>query len=110
MIPNARNASLLLLSVRSVTDSIGTKSLEVLSKKEVYGIIRSITTGEYESAKSQDVGFEFKVVLQAISYDGSKYALLNGVVYQIGRTYINGQFIELYLVTSDLKRGEINGC
>ncbi len=110
MIPNARNTSLFLLSVRSVTDSIGTKSLEVSSKKEVYGIIRSITTSEYESAKSQDVNFEFKVVLQAPSYDGSKYALLNNVIYKVERTYIAGQFIELYFVTSDLNKEEINGC
>lgn len=110
MISNARNASLYLLSVRSFVDSIGTKNLELISKKEVYGMIKSITTSEYQNAKSQDINFEFKVVLQVLSYDGSKYVLLNGAIYQIERTYITGQFIELYLITSDLKKEEINGC
>ena len=41
--------------------------------------------------------------VQAFVYDGSKYAEIRGSIYKIERTYVNGQFIELYLTLTDLK-------
>jgi len=42
-------------------------------------------------------------------YDGSKYAIINDLIYQIERTYLQGQFLELYLVETKIKVSDING-
>ena len=49
------------------------------------------------------IKFDLKVVIQAFLYDGSKYAKIKDQIYKIERTYLNGQFLELYLVSSDIE-------
>ena len=69
--------------------------------------MRSITSSEYQTSTLLNVKVDLKVVLQAPIYDGSKYAILNDIIYKIERTYINGQFIELYLVETEYKEEEL---
>ncbi len=106
MFPNAVNTSLSLLNVVSKLDDLGNKSLVIKSSKEVYGITKSITSSEFQTSVMLNITYDFKVVIQAPLYDGSKYALIRGKYYKIQRTYINGQFIELYLVATDLKEDD----
>lgn len=101
--PNSPSVQLTLLSIISIKDEIGNTKNVVKSKKEVVGINRSITQNEYQTAIQMQVRFDFKVVLQAFLYDGSKFAEINGEIYKIERTYINGQFIELYLSSSEIE-------
>ena len=103
MLPNACNTSLRLLNIVSSTDSLGNKELVIKSSKGVMGITKSITSSEFQSSVVINLKLEFKVVIQSFVYDGSKFAELKGKIYKIERTYVNGQFIELYLTLSDYK-------
>ena len=49
------------------------------------------------------IKFDLKVVIQSFLYDGSKYARIKNQIYKIERTYLNGHFLELYLVSSDIE-------
>ena len=97
MLPNACNTSLRLLNIVSSTDSLGNKELVIKNSKGVMGIIKSITSGEFQSSVMINLKIDFKVVLQAFVYDGSKYAEIRGSIYKIERAYVDGQFRELYL-------------
>lgn len=108
MFPNACNTSLCLLNIVGTLDALGNKRLIILSSKEVVGITKSITSNEFQSSKMINVNYEFKVSIQSFVYDGSKYARIKGKIYKIERTYINGQFIELYLSLTDLKEDDFD--
>ena len=107
MFPNSANASLTLISIVSILDSLGVKKDKIISRKEVVGSMRSITSSEYQTTTLLNVKVDLKIVLQTPIYDGSKYAILNDVIYKIERTYINGQFTELYLVATEYKEDEL---
>ena len=107
MFPNSANVSLTLISIVSTLDSLGVKKNKIISRKEVVGSMRSITSSEYQTSTLLNVKVDLKVVLQAPIYDGAKYAILNDIIYKIERTYINGQFIELYLVETEYKEEEL---
>ena len=107
MFPNSANASLTLISIVSVLDSLGVKKNRIVSRKEVVGSMQSITSSEYQTSTLLNIKVDIKVSIQAPIYDGSKYVLMDDVIYKIERTYINGQFIELYLVATDLKESEL---
>lgn len=106
MLPNACNTSLRLLNIVSQTDSLGNKELVIKSSKEVVGITKSITSSEFQSSVMINLKLEFKVVLQSFVYDGSKFVEIKGLIYKVERTYVNGQFIELYLTSTDYKQGD----
>lgn len=103
MFPNSPNTHLTLLNIKSTVDEIGNQAFIVFSQKEIFGITRSITQSEYQTSVMINTRFDFKVIIQAILYDGSKYAKIKNKLYKIERTYLNGQFIELYLSSSDVE-------
>ena len=82
------------------------KELVIKSSKEVVGITKSITSSEFQSSVMINLKLEFKVVLQSFVYDGSKFVEIKGLIYKVERTYVNGQFIELYLTSTDYKQGD----
>lgn len=106
MYPNAANTTLSLLNVVSKPDSLGNKHLVIKNSKEVVGITKSITSSEFQTSVLLKVNYDFKVSIQSPLYDGSKYALINKSYYKIERTYVNGQFIELYLSLTELKESD----
>lgn len=106
MFPNACNISLHLLSVVSKPDRLGNKHLVINKIKEVVGIAKSITSKEYQTSVMINKNFELKVSIISFLYDGSKYAKIKGTFYKIERTFINGQFIELYLSSTELKEDD----
>lgn len=101
--PNSPSIGLTLLQISSIKDEIGNKTNVIKAKKEVVGITRSITQNEYQTSIQMKVTFDLKVILQCFLYDGSKYAGIDGVIYKIERTYVNGQYIELYLSSADIE-------
>ena len=103
MFPNASNTSLRLLSTVGRLDELGNKTLTIKSSKEVVGIAKSITSSEFQTSVMMNITIDIKVRIQAFLYDGSKYAKIKEKIYKIERTYIDGQFIELYLSLTDLK-------
>ncbi len=103
MFPNSANTRLTLLSITSSVDALGNKRNIVKSKKEVIGSKRSITQSEYQTSINTSVKYDLKVVIQSVLYDESKFVNVNGSLYKIERTYLNGQFIELYLTSSNIE-------
>ena len=101
--PNSPNTELTLLSINNIKDDIGNIKTVIKSFKKVIGIKKSITQSEYLTAKEMKLEYEIKVSIQAFLYDGSKFAKLDGKLYKIERTYVNGQYIELYLSSSDIE-------
>lgn len=103
MFPNSANTHLSLLYIKNVKDDIGVHKNTIISSKKISGSVRSITQSEYQTSVSLGIQFDLKVVIQSFLYDGSKFARINNQIYKIERTYLNGQFLELYLVSSDIE-------
>jgi len=107
MFPSSPNIRLTLLKLNSIQDSIGNKQFMLLNSKEVIGINFSITSKEYYDSKKQDIRIDVALKIQSFLYDNSKHAIIEDRIYKIERTYLNGQFIELYFV--EMKPGDIIG-
>lgn len=107
--PNSYNTSFILFRVKTAVDHLGNKAWRLVGSKEVGGVISSISSKEYYSSIQSKVLFDFKVSIQSFIYDGSKYAYFPRYekIYEIKRTYLNGQYIELYLSETPLKWEEI---
>jgi hypothetical protein len=109
MFPCSPNIRLTLLKLDGAPDNIGNRQLSIVSSKEVIGINFSITSKEYYESKKSDQRIDVALRIQSFLYDGSRYALVDSKIYKIERTYVSGQFIELYLVETKIKRGDIIG-
>jgi hypothetical protein len=109
MFPNSPNIRLSLLTLDSVQDAIGNRKLYLVSSKEVIGVNFSISSKEYYESKKSDTRVDIALKIQSFLYDGSKHAMIDSKIYKIERTYVSGQFIELYLVESKIKKGDIIG-
>lgn len=107
MFPNSPNISIALLTVNNSRDALGNKRLVVKDSKEVVGTLKSITSQEFQTAVLIQKHFDFKVTLQAFIYGGQKYAKVKGKIFKIERTYVNGQFIELYLTETEISAEEL---
>jgi hypothetical protein len=107
--PNSYNTSFILFRVKTAVDNLGNKAWRLVGSKEVGGVISSISSKEYYSSLQTKVLFDFKVTIQSFIYDGSKYVYFPryGKIYEIKRTYLNGQYIELYLSETPLKWEDI---
>lgn len=103
MFPNSADTHLALLCIINKKDEIGSQRNVVISSKNIRGSSRSVTKIEYQSSASLGIKLDLKVVIQAFLYDGSKYAKIKGQIYKIERTFVNGQFMELYLSSSDIE-------
>src|SRR5690554_388811 len=109
MFPSSPNIKLKLLKLDSIRDYVGNNRLKLISKKNVIGINRSVTSKEYYESKRNEYKIDLSLKIQSFLYDGSKYALVDNIIYSIERTYLAGQFIELYLVETKIKVSDIDG-
>ena len=103
MHPSSGNKKVVLLSIATITDSIGVKRTAITHEHEVIGFSRSVTTGEYYNQTSVTKIKDFKILIQSFLYGNEKYALIDNEIYKIERTYLNGQYYELYFATSEFK-------
>lgn len=103
MFPNSSSVTLYLLAIINRSDALGIRCPTVMHISKVYGSIKSITNSEYQTSLLKGVTSELKVVIQSFLYGGEKFLQLGKTIYEITRTYINGQFIELYLSQSEYK-------
>ena len=90
-------------------DEIGNQGYGFISKKEVIGITKSVTSKEYYESKKNEYKVDMALKIQSFLYDGSKYAIIDDSIYQIERTYLQGQFLELYLMETKIKVSDIYG-
>ena len=109
MFPNSANTRLTLLSTTSSIDSLGNKINIIKSSKKITGSKRSVTQSEYQTSIQMNVKYELKVVIQSFLYDNSKFVRINNDIYKIERTYLNGQFLELYLTSTDIEVEDESG-
>jgi len=109
MFPSSPNIKVTLLKLANTPDNIGNRTLILTSSKEVIGINLSVTSKEYYESKKTDIRIDVAVKIQSFLYDGSRYALIDSKIYKIERTYISGQFIELYFIETKIKKGDIDG-
>lgn len=103
MFPNSPNTNLTLLRITSSVDALGNKINIIESRKRIIGSARSITQSEYLTSVQIKVKYDLKIVIQSILYDGSKFVEIGHQLYKIERTYVNGQFMELYLASSEIE-------
>lgn len=103
MFPNSINAEITLLKVESTKNDIGVSINSIKSKRKLMCSLKSITRLEYQTSVEISRNIEIKAVLQSFLYQGEKYGVLGNDVYKIERTFINGEFIELYLSKSDIE-------
>ena len=108
MFPSSPNIKLKLLKLDSIRDYVGNNKLKLISKKNVIGINRSVTSKEYYGSKKNEYKIDLSLKIQSFLYDGSKYAKVDDIIYSIERTYLDGQFIELYLVETKIKVSDID--
>lgn len=109
MFPSSPNLKIVLLKLESKRDYLGNNRLELVSKKDLIGINKSVTSKEYYESKKHEYKVDIALKIQSFLYDGSKYATVNDVIYSIERTYFAGQYMELYLVETKLKASDIDG-
>ncbi len=109
MFPSSPNIKLELLKLDSIRDYVGNNKLSLISKKSLIGIKKSVTSKEYYESKKNEYKIDLSLMIQSFLYDGSKYAKVDDIIYSIERTYLAGQFLELYLVETKLKVSDIDG-
>ena len=109
MFPSSPNLRVKLLKIMPNTDDIGNVIYECIGSKEVIAISKQVTSKEYYESKRENYKVDMAVKINAFLYDGSKYAIINDLLYKIERTYLNGQFIELYMMESIVKIGDLIG-
>ena len=109
MYPNSPNIRLKLLTLNQIQNSIGTSSFQLHSSKEVIGINFSITSNEYYESKRTDIKIDLALKIQSFLFNHSQNADIDGSIYKIERTYQVGQFIELYLSKTNIRKSDIIG-
>ncbi len=96
--PNSPNQRLRLMKVEKDQDKF-----LVVSHKDVIGIVRSLTREEWKISIETKIQINIKVQINAFLYQGEKFAKLDNAFYKIERTFLGGQYIELYLGETRLK-------
>jgi hypothetical protein len=109
MYPNSPNIRIKLLKMDMVQNAIGSSTYQLQNAKEVIGINISITSNEYYESKRSDIKIDTALKIQSFLYDNSKYAEVDGDIYKIERTYQIGQFIELYLSKTKIRKSDVIG-
>lgn len=109
MYPNSPNIRLKLLTIELVQNDIGNTIYHFAKLKEVIGINFSISSKEYYESKKQDIHIDISVKIQSFLYDNSKYVDVADTIYKIERTYLSGQFLELYLSKTNVRKSDIVG-
>lgn len=100
-----RSDVIVLVARTYVADALG-QMIPQETKRELFCNVASVGGAEWHEAARNSMRAEYKVVMFRWDYEGETLAELNGVRYEIYRTFIGkGETIELYLE----KRAGANG-
>jgi len=102
--PNSPNIILTLLKVKKYHEKY-----EVTNSKQVVGIVRSLTRDEWKASVETKINIDYKVSLNAFLYDNEKFVKVDKTFYKVERTYVGGQFVELYLNETRLAQDDFFG-
>lgn len=109
MFPNSPNIRMKLLTIEILQDSIGVSTYQFISSKDVIGLKSNVTSREYYEASKQDIQIEIVAKIQTFLYNNAKYVDVRDVIYKVERTFIAGQFMELYLSKTKIRKSDIIG-
>lgn len=107
MYPNSPNIVLKMLTMVLVPNTIGTNNYKLVKSRSIIGINMSISSREHYESKRSDIKIDVAVKVQSFLYDNSKYVEIEEEIYKIERTFLNGQFMELYLTKIKLRKMDI---
>ena len=107
MFPNSVNAAIYLVSIVNKSDTLGIRKPTIVKKKKALGTLKSITASEHQAGIAINKLSEIKITLQNLVYSEEKFVILKDRIYQVDRTFVNGQFIELYLSGSEYTLEEL---
>lgn len=109
MYPNTPNIELELLTIDLIINDIGTSSYKLRNFKKVIGISFSISARQYYDSHRADIKIDLAVKILSFIYDNAMFISIKDEIYKVQRTYLSGQYIELYLASSKIKKGDIIG-
>lgn len=102
--PNSPNIVLTLLKVTKDREKY-----QIVSLKKAIGIARSLTREEWKASVETKIDIDYKVSINAFLYQNEKFARIGEHFYKIERTFVGGQFVELYLSETRLKEEDFYG-
>lgn len=91
------NESIMLVKEIRQNDEIGNDLSVSKEPRRVFCEIQSISQKEFMSAGQAGYKPDFRVKMWAHEYDGESEIHFCGNVYTVYRTYVDKEFIELYL-------------
>lgn len=102
--PNSPNIILSLLKVTKDQEKY-----QIINKRDAIGIARSLTREEWKASVETKVNIDYKVSINAFLYQNEKFVMIGEHFYKIERTYVGGQFVELYLHETRLIKDDFYG-
>jgi len=102
--PNSPNIILTLLKVTKAQEKYQIDEL-----KDVIGIAKSLTREEWKASVETKINIDYKVSINAFLYQNEKFVMINERFYKVERTYVGGQFVELYLSETRLAKEDFHG-
>lgn len=93
---SVNEAKITLLKSSYTSDEIGNR-IPNYSETSVFAKIVSASSAEFWKAGQTGLGADYKAVIWNFEYNGEDKVRYSDVVYEVYRTYVVGDKIELYL-------------
>jgi len=102
--PNSPNIVISLLKVTKEREKY-----QITNLRKMIGIARSLTREEWKASVETKVNIDYKVSINAFLYQNEKFVMIDEHFYKIERTFVGGQFVELYLNETRLSKEDFYG-
>ena len=102
--PNGPNIVISLLKVTKEREKY-----QITNLRKMIGIARSLTREEWKASVETKVNIDYKVSINAFLYQNEKFVMIDEHFYKIERTFVGGQFVELYLNETRLSKEDFYG-
>ena len=102
--PNSPNIVISLLKVTKEREKY-----QITNLRKTIGIARSLTREEWKASVETKVNIDYKVSINAFLYQNEKFVMIDEHFYKIERTFVGGQFVELYLNETRLSKEDFYG-
>ena len=102
--PNSPNIVISLLKATKEREKY-----QITNLRKTIGIARSLTREEWKASVETKVNIDYKVSINAFLYQNEKFVMIGEHFYKIERTFVGGQFVELYLSDTRLTKEDFYG-
>lgn len=89
------NDTAYLISISDLRYDEDLNPIEDEIKKEVFCNIKSISKNEFYEAGRKDLQLSYVITIHSFEYEDERYVEFNGKKYEILRSYLNKDLIEL---------------